>query len=344
MRSQEGLLLSSWMFWSVAYYMYFPFLSIFFSRFVPEGEVSLLYLLFQASSLPFPFVGARLHRRSPILAIVVGMGLSGLGLALLSLARNALEVVAFMVVNYSFYLALPSYYLLMGRQGEGTITRVWAFSILPSLFMPSVGGFLAEALGFRGLFLLSGVILASSFVPVLKVHCEAAEREAAGLPRSAYAIPLMILSVAMASPYIYLLAYVDFSLTKVQVGELSTLAEVVGMAFSLFSSYTKRKEVSLALSLLLFSLVSLLRVSPLFAVFFGLWEAVIPLSTEVFAGRTGSVDEYAVVVALGDAGWALGYLVDAVWQNAELAIYSSSLVALFTATMLLLDRARKGIK
>ncbi len=344
MRPQERSLLLSWTLWSVAYYMYFPFLSIYFSKFVPEGEVGLLYLAFQVSSLPFPFLGAKLHRRGPSVPIVLGMGMSGLGLSLLSIARDAVEVVAFMVINYSFYLALPSYYLLMERQGEGTITRIWAFSILPSLFMPSVGGALAQLIGLRGLFAVSGIVLASSLLPMLKVNCMGEEGARGGLPKSALAIPIMILSVSMASPYVYLLAYLDFSLSKFQVGELSTLAEVVGMAFSFASSYYREKRVALALSLALFSLVSLLGFSPFFALFFGLWEAIIPLSTEVFAGRTSSVEDYAVVVALGDLGWALGYLVDSMWDNARLAILSAGLVSLLTGLSLVLGRALNSVK
>jgi len=60
----------------------------------------------------------------------------------------------------------------MSSCGKGVIARVWGFSILPSLFTPVIGGFLADYFGIRLVFLVAGVFNWVSSVPILFLEGE----------------------------------------------------------------------------------------------------------------------------------------------------------------------------
>ncbi|WP_338601929.1 hypothetical protein V6M85_01135 [Sulfolobus tengchongensis] len=339
MESNERLLLGSWIIWSVAYYMYYPFISIYLSHFVMESKLSLFFAIFQAVSLPLPLIGAMISRFNKVLPIIIGMLSGGIGIILLSFSRNIYEAVLFMTVNYFISISFPSYYTLMSEIGEGVITRIWSLSIIPSIIMPSIGGVISQYLGLRALFIISGTILASSFLPMLNFKKYALTRDQSSLNlvvnRSSFITIFLILPIAMEFPYLYLAIYQHFGLTKEQLGVIATLAEILGMILSYSASrFMSVKKYFLSLSLLLFSLTSIYFISPIFGIFFGCWEAIIPLTLEYFSSRRTPYD-YAFINLMQGLGWMLGYLVDYFFPNISLLLLSSGVIAFLLALAIL---------
>lgn len=341
MNVKERMLLESWLLWSTSYYLYIPFLSIYLSSFIPELKLSLLYAGVQAISLPYPIIGARLSKKNKIFPIVIGMSLSGLGLILLVISKNLYEALIFMAINYLFYLSLPSYYSLMAEIGEGIITKVWSLSIIPSIIMPSVGGIIAQYFGLRVLFILSGFLLSLSFLPLLNLNISNFTNDNFKLrfTLGTLIVIIIILPIAMASPYIYLVIYKHFNLTKEQVGFIATLAEILGMLLSLFSSkFISKKKYLLSFSLFVFSLIIFYNFSPFVAIFFGSWEAIIPLTLEYFPSNRKNPEDFAIINVMQGIGWVSGYLLDYSFNNVKLLLISSSVIAFLSACIILIKK------
>ncbi len=340
MNTKERSLLVSWIIWSAAYYMYYPFVSIYLSRFVEESKLSLFFAVFQAVSLPLPLIGAKIGKGNRILPIIVGMLVGGIGMAMLPFSRNILEATIFMSLNYFIFLSLPSYYSLMSEIGEGTITRIWSLSILPSIIMPSLGGVIAQYLGLRWLFVIGGIILAISFLPMANFSYISLGRISLSFKISmrSFLPSILILPIAMEFPYIYLVVYGYFHLTKEIVGIIATLAEILGIVLSyLASKVISRKKYFLSLSLFLFSLTSLYFLSPTIAIFFGCWEAIVPLTLEYFSYRK-TVYDFALINIMQGLGWIFGYLIDYLIPNISLLLLSSSLIAFLLGLIILFTK------
>ncbi|WP_009989889.1 MFS transporter [Saccharolobus solfataricus] len=340
MNTKERSLLGSWIIWSVAYYMYYPFISIYLSRFVEESKLSLFFVVFQAVSLPLPLIGARLSKRNRILPIIIGMLVGGIGMIMLPFSRNILEATIFMSLNYFISLSLPSYYSLMSEVGEGTITRIWSLSILPSIIMPSLGGLLAQYFGLRLLFMIGGIVLATSFLPMVNSSYNSSSQSLLNfnITIRSFLPAILILPIAMEFPYIYLVVYNYFHLTKEYVGIIATSAEILGMLLTyLASKLIFRKKYLLSLSLFLFSLTSLYFLSPTIAIFFGCWEVIVPLTLEYFSSRK-TVYDFALITTMQGLGWVLGYLIDYFIPNISLLLLSSSLIAFLLALMIVFTK------
>ncbi|QGA54268.1 hypothetical protein GFS03_06605 [Sulfolobus sp. E5-1-F] len=337
MNTKERSLLGSWIIWSAAYYMYYPFISIYLSRFVEESKLSLLFVVFQAVSLPLPLIGAKISKVNRILPIIIGMLVGGIGMIMLPFSRNILEVIIFMCLNYFIFLSLPSYYSLMSEIGEGTITRIWSLSILPSIVMPSVGGLIAQYLGLRWLFMIGGIVLATSFLPMVNLSYNPLNRISLNFKIGirSFLPAILILPIAMEFPYIYLVVYDYFHLTKEIVGIIATSAEILGMVLSyLASKLISKKKYFLSLSLFLFSLTSLYFISPTIAIFFGCWESIVPLTLEYFSSRK-TVYDFALINIMQGLGWIFGYLIDYLMPNISILLLSSCLIAFLLGLIIL---------
>ncbi|MEM3972382.1 MAG: hypothetical protein QXF96_07305 [Saccharolobus sp.] len=339
--NREGPLLQSWLLWSTAYYLYYPFLSIYLSSFIQEDKLSLVYAIFQAISLPYAMLGAKLYWKNKIMPIIIGMLFAGVGLILLPFSTNLISIIIYMSINYMFFLSLPSYYSLMAEIGEGVITRIWSLSILPSIIMPSIGGIIAQYTSLRLLFIISGIIFSLSFLPMLKfkpINNNADYRVKTKLDIKIIFIPILTLPIAMAFPYIYLAIYTNFNLSKDQVGVIATIAEILGMGLSyLASKFIKEKKYLLSLSLILFSLIVFYSFSPAMAIFFGAWEAIIPLTLEYFPSRK-SPEDFAIINVMQGLGWIMGYIVDYTLGNINLLLVSSGIIAFLSACIILISK------
>ncbi|AOL15571.1 hypothetical protein BFU36_01165 [Sulfolobus sp. A20] len=340
MSNNERKLISSWLIWSCSYYLYYPFLSIYFSQFVSESKISLLYLSFQAISLPYPIIGAWLYKYNRKLPVIIGMIIGGLGLILLPFSKNLYEMVIFMALNYLFYLSLPSFYSFMSEEGQGVITKIWSISIIPSLIMPSIAGLIAQYLGLRLLFIISGIIFSLASIPVLKIGSNKVliGESSIKMSISLLFILLLILPIAISTPYIYLAVYLRFNLSKIELGVIVTIAEILGMIFSYISSrYIKDGKYLLSSSLILFSLISLYDFSPFFAIFFGMWEVIVPLSLELYTPRRNVVSDYAITIIIQSIGWLMGYAIDYLFGNVRILLVTSSIVAFLSAFIVLIS-------
>lgn len=327
MSTKTLILAISWLLWGIGFYLFQPFLSIFLVKFVPTNRLGFFYLITQSISLVFPFIGRFLSRTVGVVkTIILGMGLSGLGIIVLPFSSNFAELFLSFIIYESFYITLPSYYALMRREGENIITRVWAISATPSIVMPSIGGIIVYYFGYTALFIASGIFYVLSGLPLLKYKITYRDDElfTKSDERSApYVITLIILPVALSSQFIYLVIKDLYNLTVEFIGFIATLAEIFGTILAYFSSYLKPK-LALYISMLIFSLQGFSIFIPYFSIFFGSWEAIIPLSL----GRQKSVDDFTYAITMQILGWISGYLVATFLGNPELSIIVSCIASI----------------
>ncbi len=88
----------------------------------------------------------------------------------------------------------------MSSMGRGTIARIWGISILPSIIMPTIGGYVATALSLKMDFLLSGgAAVLISAAPLITINDIASNHNESS--KTSSLIPfLVILPIALASP------------------------------------------------------------------------------------------------------------------------------------------------
>lgn len=298
---------------------------MYLSRGLDYFHIGLLYFIGQLVGTPLPLVGAELGRRySPKVGVYIFMLLSGLGIATMGLGNSLDHLVSYLLYQ-SFLGALPCYYFLMSGRGRGTISLIWAVSIIPSVAVPAVGGGIVTDLGFRSLFLLAGIFLSASALPVMFLDDGSQSPEGYVPKRGMLLYSLTVLPVALAFPFIYLLTDVTFSLPYYELGVLSSASEVIGMLSLLTLPRLKRID-PLPLSLMVFSLSFISLYNPLGLLPFGLWEAVIPFSLEKVS-EYNSLKALAYVNTLQSAGWSLGYGLSLFFPG-RLSIEVSSVIAL----------------
>jgi len=327
----------SWLIWGAGYAVYYPFYPLFAERFVGQGGLGLLYAELAVFGMLFPILGAELGARiGPRGVIALGMASSGLGLALIPLAWNYPTFLAFSVTSYAFFIALPNFYSWMASLGEGTISTVWAASVLPMIIFPLVGGGVVQYLGFTFVFLVGGLLTALSGLVVLSQGDPSVE---AGKYQRISPVPMAcVVPIAMTFPYLTPTLN-DLGLNYLAVGLLMSLAEFLGMVLSY--SMPKLRTWGLVISLLIFSLVPLVYINVGFGVAFGAWEAVIPLSLE-FAVFNKSLRGYAAVNSSQQFGWLLGFLTDSALRAPEQSLLLSSALSIALAFTVWLAFGRKG--
>ncbi|MFP3164723.1 MAG: hypothetical protein RXQ76_02585 [Acidianus sp.] len=309
----------SWILWGIGFYLYYPFLSIFLVRYIKPSELGFFYLTTLIFSLPLPYLGGKINKKfGDKYSIILGMSISGTGILLLPFASSIILLYIFMIMYNSFYIALPAFYELMEIEGKSTISKVWAISVLPSIFMPSIGGMISQYLGFTYLFIISAFFIIFSFLPLIT------QKEIKNVdPKIEFypIISLIILPVALSSQFIYLVIKELYNLSDTLIGIIATFAELLGSIIAFTSSFISSKK-AVNLSLILFSLQSLIIISPYFSAFYGLWESIIPLSLSI------SKKNYVSAVTMQMIGWILGYLIASIIQSPRDAIFLSSVLSL----------------
>ncbi len=314
----------SWILWGIGFYLYYPFLSIFLVRYIRPSELGFFYLITLIFSLPLPYIGGKINEKfGENYSILIGMSISGLGILLFSFANSVILLYVFMIMYNSFYIALPAFYELMEAEGKGTISKVWAISVLPSIFMPSIGGLISQYLGFTYLFILSSIFIILTSFPLFDQKEIKKENTKITL---CPIISLIIIPVALSGQFIYLVTKEIYNLSNALIGIIATFAELLGSIIAFSSSFISSKK-AINISLLLFSLQSLIVFSPYFSIFYGLWESILPLSLSI-------KKNYVSAVTMQILGWILGYLVASISQSPKYDIFLSSILSLIVLAIL----------
>jgi len=334
MNGSVARLAGSWFIWGLSYYLYYPFVSLYIVKFVKD--VTLVYLISTIFAIPLPLIGSKLARKIGLVkAMIIGGIVSGIGLSMFGLAKDLSLLIISYVITSGFFLALPSYYSYMNNLGKGTISIVWAVSILPSLFTPYIGGIIASFLGLREVFIIAGIIMIFTGIPLLGLEEISVKDEEIKLNYKMLIPILVILPLALAFPFIYLVLKENYSMSYEEIGVIATLAEILGAFFTFLYSRLGRKFL-LSVYLLLFSLVSLVYVNPFFSVFFGLWEAIIPSALE--ESREKSPEAFGLINSMQQFGWFIGYLASYFAFSARLSLLVSSILALILGLLFLFIR------
>lgn len=339
MNTKEIYIAISWILWSIAYYAYYPFISIYLSEFT--DAIAEVYMIAQLSSFLFIALGIYLEKIGISLRnlIILGMFLSGIGLIMLSYSHSFILATLSLVLNYSFYLSLPSFYYYMSYVGKGIIAKVWGLSIFPSFIMPAIGGLISQYFGFKTLFIISGLVLSLSASPVLRLDDISVKEDRFRVDIKKLVPLLFVLPVALISPYIFLEVKELYGLSNAIVGIIADIAEILGISLLLLAPrLIKDFKKLLMLSLLIFSVTALIYISPYFAIFYGSWEAIIPLSLEFFSQDNNSYTQYSYILVSQGIGWELGYIMDTLFR-ANMAIISGCLISLFDIVLLFIIRS-----
>lgn len=317
----------SWVLWSSGYYLYYPFYSLVAERVVGEAGLGRLYFFVTVINVFLPLIGALVAERLGVrLAIPISLTLSGIGVAMIPLANSPVTLYLCSVLSFAFFLGLPSYYAVMSKLGEGTISFVWAVSLLPSLVFPTLGGTIVQYFGFVLDFALAGilVVLASLFTFSLD---DARER---GRLHSPSVIPmLVIVPISVISPF-FTPILSSLGLDYQEIGILISVSELLGM----FMAFYLRRlgSLGLTISLLVFSMIYFTSVNPWVGVTYGAWEAIIPLSLD-YAVNDKTIRGYSVTISSQQVGWLVGYAVDSVLGDPGLLLMISSVVSLTLAVL-----------
>ena len=321
------LIALSWLFWGVSYYLTYPFISIYTVKFTPD--VSLVYVFYTLFAIPMPILGAWMSKKIGVVkAMWFGMFVSGFGYLLVSFARNLVELVLGFMISYTTFLSLPNFYSYMSSCGKGSISKVWGISILPSLFTPTLAGFIGSYFSLRLVFLLAGVFNWLSSAPLLFLEERSLPRGKIVIGRRKLIPILVIFPISLVFPYVFLEVKTLYELSDVYVGFLATLAEVLGMFLVFLSS----KRFLLPFLLLLFSLVPLIYVSPFFSLLFGSWEAIIPSSLEEVDDK--SPEAFASINSLQQMGWLTGFLVSSLPFPPFISMLFSSIFSIALSILL----------
>ncbi|MEJ2774803.1 hypothetical protein WIW90_00975 [Sulfolobaceae archaeon RB850M] len=329
--NKTELLALSWFLWGVSYYLYYPLISIYAIQFITTNELPTLYISYSVLGMLMPLIGYKISKRIGIVkSIILGMALGGMGLILMGLAVNMETLFISYSLSSTVFISLPNYYSYMSNLGKGVISKVWAFSILPSLFSPFVGGEVATIFSLRYVFIIAGLFNILASLPITRLEDIKVMDDNGSLISRKVLIPyVVIIPISLSFPYVFLEVKDVYNLDYTEIGLLATIAEILGAVLTLLSSY---KKGFLPLFLFLFSLTYLLYLNPLFAIFFGNWEAIIPTSLE--DSNAKSTRDFAVINSLQQSAWLVGYLISLSLSSPKLSLLSSSIISLFLALSL----------
>jgi MFS family permease len=302
------------------------------------NEITLFYVISQILAIPLPILGSYLGKRINYKnTIILSILTASIGLALLQFSHNLLTALSTYFIYQLILLSLPNYYVYLSSIGSGAISVTWAYSILPSIVSPYIGGIIVEKFGFNVLFLISSIILASAAIPIFFINTRIInDKKDQGLKISRIVISLLsIIPISIVSPIIYLFIYEKYNLEYSIVGFLSTIAELVGMSILLISYKIKKSKEFLIVSFSIYSLVYFSLISPYAVIFFGMWESIIPLSLEETL-KGLKVKQISVVNSFQSIGWLLGYLISYYINNPILSIEIASIISTIMVFILLI--------
>jgi len=331
MNNSVARLAGSWFIWGLSYYLYYPFVSLYLVKFV--NDVTLVYLVSTIFAIPFPLIGGKLARKIGLVKTMeLGGVISGIGLIMMGLSNSLTWIIVSYIIASGFFLALPSYYSYMNNLGKGTISVVWAISILPSLFTPYIGGIIASLLGLREVFIIAGIFMIFTSLPLIRLKEIDVPSQVIRVNYRVLIPIVVILPIALTLPFIYLVLKEVYLMSYEEIGEIATLAEILGAFFTfLYSRFTKK--FFLSVYLFLFSLVPLVYVNPFFSIFFGLWEAIIPSALEESSVK--SPEALGLINTFQQIGWFIGYLASFLAFSVRLSLLSSSILAVILGILFL---------
>ena len=329
--NKTGLLALSWFLWGLSYYLYYPLISIYAIHFITANKLPVLYISYSFLGILMPLAGYKISKSIGIVkSIILGMALGGIGLVLMGLANNVEALFLSYSLSSSVFISLPNYYSYMSNLGKGVISKVWAFSILPSLFSPFLGGEIATVFSLRYVFVIGGLTNILATVPIIYLEdLKVTDDNGSVISRKILLPYVVIIPISLSFPYVFLEVKDVYNLDYIEVGLLATIAEILGALLTLLSSY---KRGLLPLFLFLFSLTYLLYFNPFFAIFFGNWEAIIPTSLE--DSNAKSTRDFAIINSLQQSAWLMGYLISFFLSSPKLSLLSSSIISLLLALSL----------
>ncbi|MUN29676.1 hypothetical protein [Sulfuracidifex metallicus] len=323
---------SSWFLWGASYYLYYPYLSIYLENIIGSG-FSLAFVVFTISAIPFSLFGGQIHRRLGVnLSAFIGMVVSGTGLFLIQISSSTFTVILAGIMAYAFFISLPNFYSMMMALDSKCIARIWSLSIVPSLFMPFIGGLISTYYGINWVFILASVLALASSIPILGVHVKP---KAKGGKSNVFIPFLSMIPIAIVFPFVYLYLKVHFGFSLEDIGIISTIVEMIGFVTSYLSTRMPN-WLALSLYLFIFSLVGGETFFPYFSLSFGLWEAIIPVSLE--GSQSYSPEEFGRVNAFQQIGWLVGFVISYLAGSTSLIV--SSLFSALVMFYVLLSHLR----
>ncbi|HII75203.1 hypothetical protein [Sulfurisphaera tokodaii] len=322
MRSIKSVVIS-WTLWGLAYYLYSPYLTVFLKTIIKEDFIGFLYIISTLVGLVYSVVPLFTKRVKEI--TIVSLIISGIGLILLSISNNALTAILSLILYSMYWVSVPIFYLLMNDE----VAKIWAISMLPAIIIPFFDDSVILTLGIRSIFLIAGVIMALTALPLINVDIRGMggsyddddERS-----NNLSFIILTILPLSVSLPYLY----VDMPLKLIPI--VYVIGESIGILMALFLSKIRN---GLSLALLGFSLISLNTVIPYGAMFYGISEALTALGVDKV--RIKNLKDSVKVTILEVLTWLIGYAIATVLfiiSPILPSIYASLLAILFALLLL----------
>ncbi|MBB5255024.1 hypothetical protein [Sulfurisphaera ohwakuensis] len=320
MRSIKSVVIS-WTLWGLAYYLYSPYLTVFLKNIVKEDFIGFLYIVSSLVGLIYSIIPLFTKRVKEI--TIVSLIISGIGLILLSMSNNALSAIISLILYSTYWVSVPIFYLLMNDE----VAKIWAISMLPAIIIPFFDDSVVLTLGIRSIFLIAGVIMALTALPLINVDIRGMggsyddERS-----NNLSFIILTILPLSISLPYLY----VSMPLKLIPI--VYAIGESIGILMALFLSKIRN---GLSLALLGFSLISLNTIIPYGAMFYGISEALTALGVDKV--RIKDLKDSVKVTILEVLTWLIGYAIaTALFILSPLlpSIYASLLAILFALLLL----------
>ncbi|BFH72781.1 hypothetical protein SJAV_07250 [Sulfurisphaera javensis] len=319
MRSIKAIAIS-WTLWGLAYYLYSPYLTVFLKSIVKEDFIGVIYILSSLVGLVYAIIPLYTNKVKEV--TIVSLILSGLGLVLLSFSINPISVIISIILYSMYWVSVPVFYLLMRDE----VAKIWAISMLPALLIPFISENIIISLGLRYIFIISGIIMAFTAVPIINVEIKG-RGVATGKNNNFTPLIFTILPLSISLPYLYI--KIPLSLIPV----IYAIGEFIGILMATYFSKMKR---GLSLALLSFSLISTNSILPFGAMFYGISEALTALGVDNV--EINDLKDSVKVTLVEISLWLIGYtLATALFVISPFlpTIYASLLAILFGLLTLL---------
>lgn len=315
MRSINAIV-ASWTLWGMAYYLYSPYITVFLKSLVREEDlIGLFYVL---SSLVGLFYALLPRYTTKIKEItIISLLFSGVGLILFSFSENIITVFVSLILYSMYWVSVPVFYVLIREN----VAKIWAISMTPAILIPFLGEKLLNVLGIRGIFIIAGMIMVLTALPLINVKFEGRGGDTKENKLNPLPLIFTILPLSISIPYLYI------SLPLNLIPLIYAIGEGIGI---LMAYYLNNKEKGLPIALLVFSLISLNNVIPFGAMFYGISEALTALGIDNL--KIKSLKDSIKVTVVEISMWLIGYAIaTALFTLATFlpTIYASLLAVLF---------------
>ena len=323
-------ILASWTLWGLSLYLFSPYLSPLLEQILHNPElVGIVYAVSSPFSVFFSLLPKWFNGRDTLL-IPLSLTVSGIGLLILGISGNQILAIIGLILYNFYWASVPLYYVLMSNLGDKCFTKVWAISMIPAIIVPPIGGLLFSMLGIREIFIISGIIMATASLPMLKIEARFKEE---GEGRTSY-LPLIftILPLSIALPFLYIERGVSESL----IWLIYAIGEGLGIGMSLV---LWRFRNGLSLALMIFSGVMMSALYPqLGGVFYGTSEALVALGVDAVKPKdlNNAVKATFIESALWGVGYVIASLLYVVWASLPL-IFAGLIAILFSLTLIVLS-------